>query len=247
MTNKYIDLNCDVGEGVGNEEELLPMLSSCNIACGGHTGNKNTMTEVVKLAKRNNVSIGAHPSYPDAFNFGRISIEIDDKELIGSIRCQVDSLLGVINEQNVKLNHIKPHGALYNDIVKNASLALCFLEAIEKYKNEVYIYAPYASEIARKASDKGFKVKYEAFADRNYNTDLSLVSRSEPKALLTDKTQVLEHVVRIVNLKKVTTIRGEDLSILADTFCVHGDTPSALEIVLYLTKELPNYNIFIKK
>ncbi|CAM4411707.1 5-oxoprolinase subunit PxpA [Zobellia nedashkovskayae] len=247
MTHNYLDLNCDVGEGVGNEKQLLPLLSSCNIACGGHTGNKESMTEVVSLAKENNVLVGAHPSYPDISNFGRISIKMGPKELINSIGNQVEGLVEVLDEQGVKLHHIKPHGALYNDIAKDESLAVCFLEAIKKYKKDTCLYVPYNSEIAKVALKEGFQIKYEGFADRNYEVDLSLVSRKQPNALITDKKQVLKHIVEIVNHKRVTTIGGKEVPILVDTFCIHGDTPSALEIVLYLTQELPNHNMYIKK
>lgn len=247
MTRNYIDLNCDVGEGVGNEKELLPMLSSCNIACGGHAGNKESMTKVVSLAKANGVLVGAHPSYPDISNFGRLSMGIAAKELVDSIRSQVNSLVEVLDEHGVKLHHIKPHGALYNDIAKDASLAVLFLEAVKEYKNDTFLYAPYGSEIAKAALAEGFQLKYEGFADRNYEVDLSLVSRKLPKALITDKKEVLKHILEMVKNKRVKTIDGKEIPILVDTFCIHGDTPSALEIVLYLTEELPNHNTYIKK
>ena len=246
MARTYIDLNSDVGEGVGNENELLPLLSSCNIACGGHTGDKRTMTQVVRLAKAHNVAIGAHPSYPDRSNFGRSSMKMDAKALMESIKFQVQSLVRVIKTEDARLSHIKPHGALYNDIAKDSSLALCFLKSIEKYKDEVSVYAPYGSAIAKEAVELGFKIKYEAFADRNYEPDLSLVSRQKPNALIIDKEKVLAHVVKIAKFNRVRTMGETEPSILADTFCIHGDTPSALEIVLYLTKELPNHNIYLK-
>ncbi|CAM4377727.1 5-oxoprolinase subunit PxpA [Zobellia roscoffensis] len=247
MKGNYIDLNCDVGEGIGNEKLLLPLLSSCNIACGGHAGDRRTMSHVVQLAKANKVLMGAHPSYPDKVNFGRFSMEIDSKELITSIREQVKNLVEVMRKEGVKLHHIKPHGALYNDIAKNTSLALCFLESIEEYRKDICIYVPYASEIAKEALREDYKIQYEVFADRNYQANLSLVPRKESKALIIDKRQVLKHVIEMVNYNRVKTVSGEVVSILGDTFCIHGDTPLALEIVLYLTQELPNHNIFIKK
>ncbi|WP_276166971.1 5-oxoprolinase subunit PxpA [Zobellia alginiliquefaciens] len=247
MKVKYIDLNCDVGEGVDNEEELLPLLSSCNIACGGHAGNSATMSLIVGLAKENNVLIGAHPSYPDKDNFGRSSMVMDPKELMTSIRSQIKSLVNIVSHLGLKLNHIKAHGALYNDIAKNASLAACFLAAIEEYKKDVLIYVPFGSEIDKEAEQAGYRVKFEVFADRNYQADLNLVPRKENKALITDKKEVLMHVVEMANHKRVKTVHGEVVSIIGDTFCIHGDTPAALEIVLYLTRELPNHNIFIKK
>ena len=246
MGRIFIDINCDVGEGVGNDKDLLPLISSCNIACGGHAGDKASMKETVQLARLYNVKVGAHPSYPDKENFGRTSIRIPQKELIDSIRTQIHNL-GVIAEiENLQLHHIKPHGALYNDVAKNKVLAKLFLTSVAKYREEVFLYVPYASEIEREALKQNFKITYEAFADRNYTADLSLVSRQNPQALIIEKEKVLYHVLKMVKHRKVRTITGQETKILAETFCIHSDTPLAFQIVLYLTEELPNHNIHIK-
>ncbi len=242
-----IDINCDVGEGIGNETQILPFISSCNIACGGHAGNTQSMQEVVRIAKLYTIKLGAHPSYPDPINFGRVSMQIEDDILLQSIQEQIARLISVLDAEGVPLHHIKPHGALYNNVAKDVALASIFLKAIAPYKRNAYIYTPYNSVIEKIALNQGYLVKREAFADRSYNSDLSLVSRRLPKALIEKPKEVLEHLVKIARDQEVVTVTGESISILADTYCVHGDTPSALEILMYLSKELPKHQIQIKK
>ncbi|NNE76300.1 MAG: lactam utilization protein LamB, partial [Pricia sp.] len=142
---KEIDINCDVGEGIGNEAELFPLISSCNIACGGHAGNTKEMKEIVQLAKLHKVKVGAHPSYPDKAKFGRVSMDITADGLTQSIRRQIENLVRIASKAQIGLNHIKPHGALYNDIAKNESLTNIFLKAIAAYRTDVHLYVPYAS------------------------------------------------------------------------------------------------------
>ena len=243
----YIDINCDVGEGMGNEKEILPLISSCNIACGGHAGDMKTMTEVAQLAKKHGVKVGAHPSYPDRENFGRVSITIEKPDLIASIQNQIKTFHSILSNENISLHHIKPHGALYNDIARNTTLANTFLEAIGSYKNKVLLYVPYHSVIANLALENGFEIKLEAFADRNYNEDLSLVSRKLSNAVIQKPEKVLQHLIRMVKKQKIKTLAGQEIQMQAATYCVHGDTPSALEILSYLTKELPKNNILIIK
>ena len=233
---KKIDINCDVGEGVNNEERLLPFIQSCNIACGGHAGDKQLMRKIVKLALTYKVKIGAHPSYPDKENFGRKSINISSSELKLSIQKQLHILNTIINDEGGKLHHMKPHGALYNDIAKNAALSLVFLEAIVNYKNITKLVVPFSSIIAKNALKQGFSIIYEGFADRNYNNDLSLVSRSEKNAVLTDISQIEKHVKGMLFNDEVTTILGNIVAIKATTFCVHSDTENAVEIVQKLSK-----------
>ena len=247
MEGNYIDINCDVGEGIGNEADLLPLISSCNIACGGHAGDDVSMTQVVKLAKQYGVRIGAHPSYPDKENFGRFSMDIGSTELTKSIKAQIHALKTILHKEQVSLNHIKPHGALYNDLAKNEAIADLFLKAIASYRESVVLYAPPGSVIAKKAIKNDFKVKLEAFADRSYNQDLSLVSRKLPNAVLNDPKIVLHHLVKMVNENKVVTINGKESHIEADTYCLHGDTPNALQIIMYLSQELPKQQIYIQK
>jgi len=244
---KYIDLNCDVGEGVGNEKYLFPYISSCNIACGGHAGDSSSMQQIAGLAKKYNVKVGAHPSYPDKENFGRASMDITSDALIESIQDQIASLASILEEQNIPLHHIKAHGALYNEIAAEVALAACFLEAIGAYKDTVSLYVPPVSEIEKIAVGRGFSIRYEVFGDRNYNDDLSLVSRKHPDALIQSPEAVLQHIVQMAKTQKVKTLTAKSVKILAETFCIHSDTPSAIEIVMYLSRQLPNHNIQIEK
>lgn len=246
MVKKYIDINCDVGEGIANEEQLFPYISSCNIACGGHFGTKQTIRETLQRAIEHGVKIGAHPSYSDKENFGRVTMNISKDIFVKSIQEQIHNLKAILDEEKGILHHIKPHGALYNDIAKDLKLATSFLKAISYYKDDVYLYVPYGSIIASESLKKGFRIKYEAFADRNYNKDLSLVSRKLKGAVIQEPKAVLEHLKRMCLQSKVNTISGVLVDIKADTYCVHGDTSAALDILNYISKELPTFNIYTK-
>ena len=243
---KWIDLNSDVGEGIGNEAQLMPFLSSCNIACGGHAGDERTMGTTIRIARQYNVKLGAHPGYPDKENFGRKVMDISTNDLIASIQAQLALFLKVLKEEGGELHHIKPHGALYNEIAIDTDLAMVFLEAVKAF-SDIPIYVPFCSKIEEEAKKKGIRIKLEAFADRNYNADHSLVSRKEGNALIQDPKEVLQHLLKMVHEKKIWSIQGSEIEIKADTFCIHGDTLRALEILTYLHRELPNHNIQIRK
>ncbi len=247
MEKTGVDINCDLGEGMGNEAAILPLISSCNIACGGHAGDTQSMREVVQLAKKYGVKVGAHPSYPDREHFGRISRSLPKTQLTRSIREQIETLLAIVGEEGMSLHHIKPHGALYNDLVRDADLAQTFLDAVAPYTSISCLYAPYGSIIAKMALDQGIDLKYEAFADRNYRADLSLVPRSEANALLTEQKEVLAHLLPMIKKQEVKTVSGDTVKFLADTYCIHGDTPTALEILMYLSSSLPKHAIYILK
>lgn len=234
-----IDINCDVGEGMNNEDILMQYIQSCNIACGSHAGDEKQMQNIVSLAIEYKVKIGAHPSYPDVENFGRKTMVMEPDEFKKSIQNQINLLLKIVKEQGASLHHIKPHGALYNDLAKSDDLSLEFLNAVMPYKNMVKLYVPYNSAIEKNALKNGFSIIYEAFADRNYNEDLSLVSRQEKEALITNPNLILQNVLEMVNTQKVTTVSGKKVAIKAATFCVHSDTENAVEIVRVLNR----YNI----
>ncbi|OZV69959.1 5-oxoprolinase subunit PxpA [Winogradskyella aurantia] len=246
MTEFQIDINADVGEGLNNEEALLPHLSSCNIACGGHAGDNATMTAITKLAKEYQVKIGAHPSFPDKANFGRRPMEISCSDLFQSLKNQIMDMVRITQAQNAKLHHIKPHGALYNLAAYDKSIASTIVDVIHSIDSNLKLYAPYDSVIAAKAMAENIEVVFEAFADRNYNNDLSLVSRQNENAIITNTEQVLSHVVRIVKENRVKTIEGVEKVIKASTLCVHGDTENAIEILRYLNDNLPKFGIGIQ-
>lgn len=228
-----IDINADVGEGIANEAQLFPYLSSCNIACGGHYGDQMSMETTVRLAIQHDVRIGAHPSYPDKANFGRKSMSMSAGELQKTIQDQIGHLIEIVSNNDGILHHIKPHGALYNDLSKDESLAESFIEVIGKYE-DVILFVPPGSVIERLAIQANIPVWREAFADRNYNSDLTLVSRSLPRAVIEDADEVVQHLKTMVELQKVKTIDGAFVSIIADTFCIHGDNPNALDILKHV-------------
>ncbi len=240
-----IDINCDVGEGVDNEHLLMPYISSCNIACGGHFGDKNTIDKTIELAVQNKVLIGAHPSFPDKENFGRKLIEMADDDFKESIQNQLNLFLNRLAVFKVKMHHIKPHGALYNAIAVDKDVAVLFIDIIKKYAIDAYLYVPYSSVIEKVALENNIKIKYEAFADRNYNDDLTLVSRAFENAMILDKENVFQHVMRIIKEDKVKTISGKEVQIKATTFCLHGDAKNAIEIAEYVSNNIKNEGIIV--
>ena len=243
---KRLSINSDVGEGVVNESALMPYLKSCSIACGGHYGDVKTMDNTIAIAIENNVLIGAHPSFPDKENFGRKILKMTPEALQKNIESQLLLFKSRLDLVGAKMNHIKPHGALYNLITLDVATAKIFLKAIDKYAKSVFLYVPYNSVIARLAIEKNIRVVYEVFADRNYNSDLSLVSRNQENALITDSVAVFKHVVHMYQHQEVIAISGEKKPIIADTFCVHGDQEKALSILIYLSEHLKKQGIAIE-
>ena len=233
-----IDLNADVGEGMNNESQLFPLISSCNIACGGHTGDAETMREVVRIASKHGVKIGAHPSYPDSSNFGRRSIEMPSAALFHTVRNQVVSLQSIAEEHDLPLHHTKPHGALYHDAAKDKKIAEVLIEVMKGIRSPLKLYMPFGSVIANMANQEGVPLAYEVFADRTYHEDLSLVSRDHPKALITDPDEMYEQVYTMVVHHRVKTINGAERPIKADTVCIHGDTPNAIVLAKHLRERL---------
>lgn len=241
-----IDINADVGEGIGNEGMLFPYITSCNIACGGHAGDVQSMNEIVALAKKNSIKIGAHPSFPDKANFGREVINISCEALYNSVKDQIKSLLSIVKAHHAQLHHVKPHGALYNLAAKDEITAQVILDVIKHFHRPIKLYVPYGSVIAKLAKAQGVAILYEAFADRNYNNDLSLVSRKLDNALITATSQVCTHVLNMVIHQKVSTINGNKVPIHAETICVHGDNPKAIDLVKSLRHFLNDHAIAIK-
>ena len=232
-----LNINCDLGEGLNNENIIMPLIDSCNVACGGHAGDNGSMIECVEISIRNNVKIGAHPSYPDKINFGRKKINISPSELSYSIIYQIESLEAIASSYGVILNHIKAHGALYNYMMIDADLCNLYLDALKEFKNKYSLYIPYKSEIEKIAIKRGFSIFYEVFGDRNYNDDLSLVSRNYENALITDPDNVVEHIKTIKETKTVKTINGNFQKIKFDTICIHSDTNNSVDILKKINKE----------
>lgn len=238
MHNYKIDINVDVGEGVGNESQLMPYISSCNIACGGHSGDIETMKSVVRLAKKHGVKVGAHPSFPDRENFGRTPMQMSSPALYKSIKSQVRNLLNVLKEEHVRLYHIKPHGALYNIAAIDKKVASIIIEVVKSIALPVKLYVPYKSVIADLAIQNNISIKYEAFADRNYNQDLTLVSRNNKNAIINNADKMFNHVYGMIEKGKVKSVAGDEIEIYADTFCIHGDNSEAIHLVKALSEKL---------
>lgn len=235
-----ININCDLGEGLNNEHIIMPLINSCNIASGGHAGNNESMIECVEIATRNNLQIGAHPSYPDRLNFGRKKIDISTSEFSFSIINQIKSLEQIVSSYGKQINHIKAHGALYNEMIHDLDTADFYLDTIKDYKEKYSLYVPYQSEIEILALKRGFKIIYEVFADRNYNDDLSLVSRDKEFALINKPKEVIKHITSIIESNIVKTVSGNTHKIKFDTFCVHSDTNNSIEILKEINKVFKN-------
>ena len=231
MTKK-IDINCDMGESyydkrIGNDSKIIPYISSCNIACGFHGGDPLTIRKTIELAIQNNVKIGAHPSYFDLEGFGRRKITLDSDELESIILYQVSALKGITESYGIKLHHVKTHGALYNMASIDNNIAETIVQTIKKIDPELKLYGP--SKMKWKEISEKHNIKYisEVFSDRNYNDDLSLVDRHNKNSMITDISDSIEHLSRIINQGKVKTINNKLIDIDVDTVCIHGDQPNA--------------------
>ena len=222
--------------------KLFPFISSCNIACGGHAGDLETMLSVVRLAKKNNLKIGAHPSFPDRKNFGRKIMNISKDQLVKSLKNQIQSLRSILSHENINLNHIKPHGALYNFASDDKETARIIIDIAKKMKTKLYV--PYSSLISKMARKEGVKICNELFIDRNYNSNLTLVSRDNPKALIENSNEMFKHVYNIIN-NKIISIDKKERSVEFDTLCIHGDNPNAIELLEELHLKLNNIGIEI--
>lgn len=246
MDKVSIDINVDVGEGVSNEPQLMPYISSCNIACGGHAGDNKTMRTVIKLAKKYRVKIGAHPSFPDKENFGRVKMNMSCAALFTSLKDQIEHLLSILREEQVSLHHVKPHGALYNLAAVDKKAALVIIEVMKSFVEPIKLYVPFKSVIANLAIENNIPIVYEAFADRNYNADLSLVSRTKKEALIHETDIMFNHVYGMISKQNVTTIHGKSVSIKADTFCIHGDNFNAVALLKKLRINLEKKGVEIR-
>lgn len=229
-----VALNCDLGEGMANDIAIMPFLGSCNIAAGGHAGNKDSVLKTIKLAKKYRVEIGAHPSYPDQRNFGRSPMDIPFAQLEESLIQQIDLVLKSASAENEVLNHIKFHGALYLSSLSAPDLAKNLAEFLARNYKGIQLYAPYGSCMAEEAIKHHIPLKNEGFADRAYLTGSTLVGRNQSNAILTDLDEIKRQVLSMVFEGKVPTPNNKSHDIIVDTVCIHGDHPKALEIAQLL-------------
>ena len=217
-----IDLNCDMGEGMGNDAAIMPFVSTANIACGYHAGNAVTMQETVLKALEYGVNIGAHPSFPDRENFGRTNMYFTPTEVEDMVKKQIDTLSNIASKNNAPLNHVKPHGALYNMAAKDPVLAEAIGRAVLAINPRLVVMGLSGSVFIEIAEQMGLSVMHEVFADRTYQKDGSLTPRTQPNALLTTQAAVNEHVLNIVQ-RQVVYAGDTWIPVKADTICVHGD------------------------
>lgn len=250
--NLKVDINCDLGEGfghfkAGNDNEIMPFITSANIACGFHAGDPVIIARTVKLAKDNGVSVGAHPGLPDLLGFGRRYMELSYEELKNTIIYQVGALKIFAEAADIKLQHVKPHGALYNTASEREAHAECIIEAVRLVDSNLVLFALANSKMAMMASKAGLRVASEVFADRAYNQDGSLVSREIEGSIINDPKLVAERALSIIKEKKVTAINNQTVEFKdAHTICVHGDTLNAVEVVKTLKRSLLNSQIDVK-
>lgn len=243
MQMKAVDLNCDLGESfgsyrMGRDEEILPLITSVNIACGFHAGDPGTMSRTVKLALEHQVAIGAHPGLQDLIGFGRREMKLSPREAYELTIYQVGALWGFVRAEGAVLQHVKPHGALYNMAAASAGLAEAIAEAVYRIDPELILFGLAGSELIRAAKKTGLRSASEVFADRTYQNDGSLTARSEPDALITDEHQSLQQVLRMVMEGKVCSAQGEDIDIAAETICLHGDGGHAVEFASAIRSSL---------
>jgi UPF0271 protein len=220
-----IDLNCDMGENIGNDEDIMPYITSANVACGFHAGDAKTMQTTVRLAKRYEVNVGAHPSWLDMEGFGRREMSLPSDEVEALILYQVGALAAIAKAEGVGLVHVKPHGAIYNQAAKDKVLAMSIARAVKRFGGELILVGLAGSALVEAGLEIGLKVMNEGFPDRNYNPDGTLVSRKEPHAIIVSPDGVVKHAVELIQ----NGILFGDKRVQADTLCLHGDHPHAAE------------------
>ncbi|GAB2837890.1 5-oxoprolinase subunit PxpA [Ferruginibacter profundus] len=233
-----IDINCDMGEGIGNEAALMPYINSANIACGYHAGDVATMHKVITLCLQHHVHIGAHPSFPDRENFGRTPMQLPNEKIYTIISEQLMAINNVAKKCGAKLHHVKPHGALYNMAAKHVALAKTIAQAVKDFDASLVFYGLSGSVMVDEAGKLGLQTAAEVFADRTYQSDGSLTPRHLSNALLQDKAAVVQQVLQLVHQHKVQAVTGEEIFVKAGTICIHGDGAHAVEFAKAIHQKL---------
>ncbi|MEP1469436.1 MAG: 5-oxoprolinase subunit PxpA [Halieaceae bacterium] len=231
-------LNCDLGESYGSwtmglDEEVMPHIDQANIACGFHGGDPLTMRQTLALAARHKVTVGAHPAYPDLVGFGRRPMNLSADEIVANMHYQMAALEGMASSQGLQLNYVKPHGALYNDMMAKSEVRAAVMEAVASYHQPISLMlqaTPDADSHRGEAEAVGIPLLFEAFADRCYDDDGRLLSRSKPGAVH-DRATMLAQVKQLCETGTVTSVSGNRLTLDADTLCVHGDNPEGVDAI----------------
>ncbi len=251
MAADAIDLNCDVGEGFGAwppaaDDALVPLVSSANVACGFHASDPQLMRRTVRLAKRHGVAVGAHPSFPDRVGFGRRMLAATPEEIEDDVVYQVGALLGCCRAEGVPLVHVKPHGALDNAAATDPAVARAIVAAVRAVDPSLWLVCLAGSVLAREGRAAGLRCVEEAFADRGYARDGTLLPRGAPGALVTDPAAVAERVSRLAREGIVRAADGTELEVAARTVCVHGDTPGAVDVARAIRARLDRDGVVVR-
>ncbi|MCI8268301.1 MAG: 5-oxoprolinase subunit PxpA [Lachnospiraceae bacterium] len=231
-----VDLNSDLGESFGRytlgmDERVIPLITSANVACGYHAADPVVMAKTVSMAKEAGIQVGAHPGFPDLMGFGRRNMAVTPQEARAYVLYQLGALEGFCRSAGLKLQHVKPHGALYNMAARDYELAKGICQAVAEFDKELIVLALSGGQLARAAQDMGLRTALEVFADRAYEEDGTLVGRGKPGAMITDEEEAIARVIRMIKEQKVTAVTGKDIPIRADSVCVHGDGEKALAFV----------------
>jgi 5-oxoprolinase (ATP-hydrolysing) subunit A len=247
-----IDLNCDIGEStslwpysIDHDISLLPYFSSINIACGFHAGDSETMQRLIDKSIPLNISVGAHPSFPDRGNFGRNEMHVPENDLHRILVQQIEFIAAYTMSKGIKIRHVKPHGALYNMAAKDARLAFIVCSAIQSFDEDLVVYGLSGSEIIKAADDMGLRSCSEVFADRTYQEDGSLTPRTNADALISDKAQASRQVLQFISQGTVTTMGGNTIPVKAETICIHSDGANALIFAKTIHDTLQHHGITI--
>jgi UPF0271 protein len=241
-----IDINCDMGEGMDNDEAIMPYISSANISCGYYAGNLSSIWETMELAQKHKVFIGAHPSFFDKENFGRKEIDLSPEDIYELVAQQLILFDEMISDADISMHHVKPHGALYNMSAKNISIAKAIANAVKDHDTHLVLFGLSGSYSISEAKTIGLKTASEVFADRTYQDDGSLTSRSRPNALIEDAGNAIQQVLQMIKKGTVTTISGKIIPIVAETICLHGDGKHAVEVAKNIYETLKQNNFDIK-
>lgn len=245
MKKWVIDLNADLGEGAGYDKDLIPLLTSANIACGFHAGNPHMIHDSVALCAKHDVHVGAHPSFPDLWGFGRREMKCSEAEVIDYMLYQIGAINAFCKAEGVKLWHVKPHGAIYNMAGKDRKLAKAIVKGIVSFDKNLKLFAQPGVMLAVAGKEAGLEVVHEVFADRAYNKDGSLVSRKLPNSVLHDEKVVLKRTINMVCEKQVITYDNQILDLDAGTVCLHGDNPAAVALAKSIKNGLENAGVSI--
>ncbi|MCP3674407.1 MAG: 5-oxoprolinase subunit PxpA [Gammaproteobacteria bacterium] len=251
MREYFIDINCDLGEGISqqdcdNDELLMPYISSCNIACGGHAGNAFTMRTTLLNAKNNSLKIGAHPGYPDKENFGRQSINLTELQLTQTLVAQINSLLDIAEQENISVKHIKFHGALYNDAENISGLANRLAKIIHQFFPSQKIVGLAGGLLETACQELGLLFLAEGFMDRAYLANSKLVSRSVNGAIYDNQETSINQAIALATNKPISTNCDRTITPIVDTICLHGDNPLALPLIKELSHQFENAGITIR-